>query len=146
MTYQHLAQLEHLLMHEASFEKTYSYFMDHFGVNPAFIDVGQKTSVPNIITMLGEIARQFFQNEAIVMTDLLVIKVDKFNLLHGFVHVEGHLMVFFYCKKVNRGMACLQNMLSLTSKTHYFRITPQSADGKPLPSELFEDIFAGTEN
>ena len=69
MTYQHLAQLEHLLMHEASFEKTYSYFMDHFGVNPAFIDVGQKTSVPNIITMLVEITRQFFQKEEELLFD-----------------------------------------------------------------------------
>jgi hypothetical protein len=146
MTYPHLAHLEHLLMHEEAFEKTYSYFMDYFGVNPAFIEVGQKTSVPTITTMLGEICRQFFKKEAIVLTGLMVIKVDELNLLHGFVHVEGHLMVFFYCKKINRGMACLNNMLSATSKTHYFRITPQSADGKPLPSELFKDIFAGTEN
>ena len=146
MFHQHIEQLEYLLQHEESFEKTHAYFMDNFAEHREFAEIGERVSVPYITTMLGELCSQFFKKKAIELHNRTVIKVATLQLLHGFVQVEGHLMVFFYCKRINQGMACLVNMTNRNDLTHYFRITPTTSDGSPVPQTLFKDTFEGTEN
>ena len=146
MTYQHVQELEHRLLHDDAFEKTHAYFMDNFAEKPAFSKLGKRTNVPYLTTMIGELCRQFFKKDAIAMNHFTVIKVEAYQLLHGFVQVEGLFMVFCYSKKVNRGTACMLNMANRNEQAHYFRITPVTSDGSPVPDTLFKDVFEGTEN
>jgi hypothetical protein len=146
MTYQHLQELEHRLLHDDAFEKTHVYFMDHFGEKAAFTKLSKRTNVPYLTTTIGELCRQFFKKDAIALQNLTVMKAEAFRLLHGFVQVEGLFMVFFYSKTVNRGTACLFNMANRHEGVHYFRITPITSDGSPVPETLFNDVFEGKEN
>jgi hypothetical protein len=142
MSVHKLKQLESLLENEEDFSQTVSFFMDQFGADPAFAAMGKPAYVPVIINALGDFCTSFFKKEQISMADLNMIQVEPYRMFHGYTFVEGHIVTFFYCKGVDKGMFSLCNILDPSGRVHYGRLTPASK----AVAEMFKDALKGCEN
>jgi hypothetical protein len=93
---------------------------------------------------LGELSKAFFRKPMVAIAGLRLLKVNMFKILHGAAFIEGYHVAFFYCKNIHKGMAAFYSTSS--PQVHYFRMTPQSLGGGPLPDDLYDDVFAGRGN
>lgn len=148
MDNKHLQELERRLLHDEAFEATSSYFMEHFGENPEFMNMGTRTSVPMMTNVLGELCKRHFQTDEVKLIGLQVINVPKYKMLHGYVMVNEYLLIFFYCKNISKGLVSMTPMPPTpNSVVHYFRFSSVSdSEGGPVPDNLFDDVFAGRES
>jgi hypothetical protein len=137
MTNEKVKILERKMLEENDFSAIYEYFMDHFGDFPAFIDMGERVLVPQLLEIFGQIGQAILKKEKIALMQPNVIKVQKWKMLHGSMFMEDRLLCFFYLKSINRGMVSVCKMG--TSLVHYARITPQMIDGA-MPENLFDDF------
>ena len=110
MTQAKLTKLEQKLQDPDDWDEAMSYFLDHFGADPVFLQMSKKTRLPIILTMMGEISKQLFHKETVTLENPMMFKVREFDIIHGTCVAEGRLFTFFYLMKIHKGVFSVANL------------------------------------
>jgi hypothetical protein len=113
MTQAELETLEQKVLHPDKWEEAMPYFFDHFGTLQAFLDLSERTSLPIVLTMLGQIGKVLFQKEAVSLLNPSMFKVKTFNMLHGSCIIENKLVAFVYLMNIHKGVFSISNLETL---------------------------------
>ncbi|MEQ1746203.1 MAG: hypothetical protein ABMA02_12310 [Saprospiraceae bacterium] len=145
MTQAKLATLEEIILHPSNWDDATNYFLDHFATEPAFLQMGQKTSLPIIIKMMGELAKHLFQKEAVALVNPMMFKVKKFHMIHGTCLVEGRLITFVYLTTVHKGVFTVSN-LALQKMEHSSRVSALPLDQMDDEDEMYQEPWNANPN
>jgi hypothetical protein len=120
-----LATLKDQLLHAHDFTMVWEYFLDHFGEDPDFIALGERTQHPFLQAVLAHVGRELFQREGSV-THLLLTRLPEHQCVHGGCTLHGKLANVLYFEDIQTGLLAV--VLSLApSETKLVRFT-----GRPL--------------
>jgi len=102
----HLSVLRERLEHPADYEKAFSYFLEEFGGDRAFIALGEVERAQNLVMALNQVASAAFGEE-------MEIEEPKISLVpghafhHGSAGLRGRAVIFFYFEAVNTGLVAI---------------------------------------
>lgn len=122
-----LAMLKAKLLSAKHFGDVTGYFLDHFGDDPAFIELGEPTADEFIVQVLAQVAGQLFQKN-VVIHDLRLVRLPEHGFVHGGFSVEGKVGTLIYFEDVCQGLISLAWSVS-PPETKYARFT-----GRPVPN------------
>ena len=143
MSTEKLKELETRLAESEDFMETLSFFMDNFGDKPSFTRDSKKTKAPLVVELIHAGAVSFFKKIPVNIIKLVVMSYDRLSIIHGGGFVEGQMLSFFYCKRINKGMLIIA---SKTGSIEMIRITPQPLDDKKLDTDFIDSIESVTKH
>lgn len=145
MTQAKLATLEEKLLHPDDWDEAMSYFFDHFGTEPEFLELSRKTRLPIILTMMGEIGKQLFHKDAVALVNPVMFKVKEFNMIHGTCIAEGRLFTFVYLTHVHKGVFHIANLETMKVE-HSSRVSALPLDELPDEDQMYEEPWNSNPN
>ena len=118
-----IAELRQHLMTEKNFSVTFNKFFDITETDAAFMNSGNRTTNPEMMTLVKASLGLFFKKkgEYIQPRQMQFIENPKENLFHGSGFVFGHIFSFFYFRDLDKGMLGLCKMG--TSESTIMRLT-----------------------
>jgi hypothetical protein len=125
MNLERMAELKDKLIHGAKFADVMSFFLAHFGNDPAFIRLGALTRHAFLEGVLGEIGRQMFGRPT-PPSDLLLTRLPEWHFIHGGCFFNGRVANVLYFEDVAVGLLAVAPF-SPAEETRLARFT-----GKPL--------------
>jgi hypothetical protein len=127
-----LATLKDKLVNATEFGEVWRYFLDHFGEDPAFIALGERSHDPFLVAVIEQIASQIF-GKHVPLTNLLLTFLPDHHFTHGGVILDGHLANVLYFDDIRMGMVAV--LMSLPSgETKYARFSGRMQRPNPIPS------------
>jgi hypothetical protein len=127
-----LETLKHKLTTAKEFSPVFAYFLDHFGEEPAFIALGERTDSPFLEAMLAQIGEQMFGRKTHVR-DVLLTRLSEQQFIHGTCTLNGKLTSVLYFEDIRTGLLAV--IMSITpSDTKLVRFTGRPMPGTPTPS------------
>ncbi|MBX2893121.1 MAG: hypothetical protein KF734_19580 [Saprospiraceae bacterium] len=145
MTQAKLATLEEKLLHPDDWDQAINYFFDHFGTEPAFLELSKKTRLPIILTMMGEIGKKLFQKEAVALVNPMMFKVKEFNMIHGTCIIEERLITFVYLMNIHKGVFSIAN-LQTNKVEHCSRVSALPLTELNDEQEMYEEPWNSNPN
>jgi len=119
-----LATLKQKLVNATQFSDVFSYFLDHFGEQPDFMGLGERTTDPFVEAVLLQVGQTLF-GKAVDLTGLLLVQLPEHQFLHGAATLGGKLATVIYFEDVHMGLIAL-DWSAKETKFSRFR-------GQPLP-------------
>jgi len=93
-----LQELKEKLLHEKELAPVWSFFLDHFAEDRAFLALGERIDHPFVEAVLAQVGQQLFpQNSAIKRTILTRLPEQQF--LHGGFTMGGRIGGVFYFER-----------------------------------------------
>lgn len=126
-----LVTLKDLLVNSKNLSELWTYFFDHFGNNPEFLGIGERTRAPLLEGILTQTLKQAckltIDPEAMILT-----RVPNSDFIHG-GYLGGSKMVnVIYFEELHAGSIVVAAMGD--TKTMMMRFTAQSATKPTKPS------------
>jgi hypothetical protein len=118
-----LATLKDKLVNATEFSDVWRYFLDHFGEDPKFIALGDRSRDAFLEAVLDQIGMQMFGKPGSV-TDLLLSHLPEHHFTHGGVLLDGHLANVLYFDDIRSGMVAVW-MATPSGETKYARFSGQ---------------------
>jgi hypothetical protein len=116
-----LATLKDKLVNATEFSDVWRYFLDHFGEDPKFIALGERSSDAFLEAVLHQIGSQMF-GQPVTLTDLLLSRLAEHHFTHGGVLLNGHLANVLYFDDIRSGMVAVW-MANPAGETKYARFS-----------------------
>jgi hypothetical protein len=120
-----LETLKEKLTCAREFSEVMTYFLDHFGEDPAFIASGERIDHPFLVSILEQIGRQLFGRD-VAVGHLVLTRVPEHAFVHGGASLGGKLTTVLYFEDIHKGLLTIAWSLS-PPETKYARFT-----GRPL--------------
>jgi hypothetical protein len=121
-----LATLKTKLLTAGNFGDVLGYFLDHFGEDPEFMDLGEAVSDDFIDEVLAQVAAQLFRKN-VRIHDVRLVCLPEHGFVHGGFTVEGKVGTLIYFSEVHKGLIAIAWSV-MPAETKYARFT-----GQPLP-------------
>lgn len=102
----HLDILRTRLLPPSDYETAFHYFIEEFGGDAKFIELGEVEEAPNLVEVLGYLATTAL-GKAVTLKQPRISRVPGAGFLHGSAAVEGRAAVFFYFEAVNAGLLAI---------------------------------------
>ena len=102
----HLDELRKRMLHPTDYELALNYFLEEFAGDSKFLEISEPDDAPHLVAVLTHVASK-------ALGQLATIEVPKTFLLreHQFYHgnavVADRVVVFFYFKQADTGLAAL---------------------------------------
>jgi hypothetical protein len=123
---ENLQTLKHQLATAPVLEKVYQYFLDHFGENDAFFDMGARADDEILAAFVKAVAQQLYGPKAKV-SDWLLVRLAEHHFIHGACRIEGRPVNVLWFDDIHVGMIAIPGM-GRNEKTQYSRFS-----GRKLP-------------
>jgi hypothetical protein len=127
-----LHTLKQKLTTAKEFSAVFTYFLDHFGEDPEFIEQGERTHSPFLESVLAEVGKQLFGKEVRV-ADVLLTRLPEYEFIHGACTLGGKLGNVLYFEDVRTGLLVVLSSLA-SSETKLVRFSGRPLQGTPTPS------------
>jgi hypothetical protein len=124
-----LATLKDKLVTATEFDDVFRYFLDHFGENPKFIALGERSHDPFLVAVIEQIASQIF-GKRVPLDNLLLTRLPDHNFTHGGVILNSHLANVLYFDDIRMGLVAVL-MGFPTGEMKYARFSGQRP--RPVP-------------
>jgi hypothetical protein len=85
------------------FSDVWNYFFDHFGCNPAFIQLGERVEHPFLQQVFIQVCAKLFPSH-VLMTRMLFTRLAEQQFIHGGLTINGRLASVLYFEDVQMGM------------------------------------------
>lgn len=137
-----MQKLIRLLREENDFGTIWNYFMDEFGENPEFMQLGTPYSSPVLEVVVAKLCDAYYPGAPVL--NLSPIRVAECGLIHGGFQVRGCMGVVFYSEEISTGLVAVGD-LPPSHTVHYGRFRdvpldtsavenhPQKPPKRPLP-------------
>lgn len=127
-----LDTLKDKLVHAEKFSDVLNYFFDHFGDDPAFIALGERTTDAFIEAVLQMVGKQLFGGN-VRLTNVLLTRLPEKQFLHGACTINGQLGNIFYFDDIQVGLLSVV-MLLPSNETKMVRFTGRRQPPGGAPS------------
>lgn len=125
MDLQILETLKEKLLNSQEFTEIFSFFMDHFGENPEFMALGERTRHPFLESVVTQVGGQMM-GRSIAVGPIDFIRVPAQQFIHGGFALEGRIGNVFYFEDILVGLVTVTPYLE-RGETKFARFT-----GRPL--------------
>jgi hypothetical protein len=101
-----LAQLQELkrqVLQEKELAPVWSYFLDHFGEDPDFIALGERTRHAFVEAVLEQVGQQLFARDGAV-SRLILTRVADQQFIHGGFSMGGRIGGVFFFEEARIGL------------------------------------------
>jgi hypothetical protein len=98
-----LQELKGKLQQDADLMPVWTYFLDNFGEDPAFIALGDRANHPFVEAVIVQVAKQLFPG-ALTVSGLLLTRLADQHFLHGGFSVDGRIGGVFYFEDAHLGL------------------------------------------
>jgi hypothetical protein len=132
MDLQLLETLKEKLGAATNFSDVQTYFLDHFGEDPAFMALGEATTHPLIEATLAAVVEQLF-GKTVPVDNLRLVRLPEQQFIHGGFTARGRIGSVFYFEDIHLGLATL--IWTLTpAETKFVRFSGRPLRPGTLPS------------
>lgn len=121
-----LDELKKLLAATDDLNRAFSFFLDHFGNDPAFIQCGKVAKHEMLKLVLKSVCDDLFEKQGKV-TNLKLFNAAKTKFFHGLCQMGGKTASFFYFDEIEMGMICIM-MGPAFGQMSYVRFTTTTVD------------------
>jgi hypothetical protein len=118
-----LATLKDKLVNATEFSDVWRYFLDHFGEDPEFIALGDRTRDAFLEAVLDQIGSQMFGKQ-VALTNFLLARLPDHHFTHGGGLLNGHLANVLYFDDIRTGMVAIWASIT-PGETKYARFSGQ---------------------
>lgn len=121
-TLKRLKVLKMKMVTAKDFYQVFNYFFDHFGENPAFLELGEPTQHDMLEAILTHTVKEMLKIGTLVIHGLFLIHLSSHQFIHGGGQINDHLVNLFYFEDIDVGMIALAKMPS-TGETQIARFS-----------------------
>lgn len=115
-----MPKLKEMVVTADDFMTVWTYFLDHFGENPAFLDLGAPTKSPFIEAIIRQVGGQIFKREP-TLNNLFLIHVPEQKFIHGGFVLNGKISGIIYFEDIQWGIISVS--MSLGGHTEFSRFS-----------------------
>jgi hypothetical protein len=120
-----LETLKQKLLQAQEFQEIWEYFMDHFGEDPDFMALGERTRNPFLEAVMSQVGQQLFGGP-VQTAECLLTRLPEQQFIHGGCILAGKAGNVLYFEDAQVGLLAV--VISLApSETRLVRFT-----GRPL--------------
>jgi hypothetical protein len=101
-----LEKLKNILATGKDLSVAFTYFMDHFGENEAFLDLGRPKKNDTLEDLISAAAGAMF-GVRVVLQQFLLIAVPKTHFIHGAGMINGMMATVIYFEDIQVGILCV---------------------------------------
>jgi hypothetical protein len=98
-----LATLKERLTTATQFSDVLDYFLTHFGENPEFIKLGERTRDSFLEAVLEQVGAQLL-GHPVKPRNLLLTRLPEHMFVHGTATLEGNLTTALYFEDIHTGL------------------------------------------
>jgi hypothetical protein len=129
-----LDELKMELLYSEKIEDAFTFFFDHFGESPEFIEMGEAvTEVPaKLLAALEAIGQKVFPGQEGVLVDVRLVRLAERQFVHGTGTLGGLLLSVLLFEDTDLGAVALMRE---PTKVLYsrFTLTPTQTPAAPPP-------------
>lgn len=127
-----LIVLKDKLINGSDFSEVFRFFLDHFGENPEFHDIGELVPEhPLLLSMIEQIGRTMFKQNKLRLVGLHLARLNEYPFIHGGFFINGKVATILYFEEINKGLMAVSWG---GDEMRYSRFTAQKAVGLSKPS------------
>lgn len=94
------------MLHPTDYETAVHYFLEEFGGDGRFVMLSERDDSPALLTVLGKVASAAM-GRSVTFGESKVFQLREHNFYHGNATMEGRVILFFYFKSAETGIAAL---------------------------------------
>jgi hypothetical protein len=98
-----LTTLKETLVEATTFADIFTYFLDHFGEDPEFIELGERVRDPMLEGIIAQVGLQLFGRK-VHIDHVLFTYLAEHSFLHGTAMIEGRLSTVIYFRDIHMGL------------------------------------------
>ena len=99
----HLLVLQERLLHPTDYEKAFHYFIEEFGGDVEFIQMGQTQPLPMLTPIIDRIACTAL-GKTVKVNRLKLTSVPGHAFHHGSASVDGRVVLVLFFESLNKGL------------------------------------------
>lgn len=99
----HLGVLRERMLHPTAYEKAFSYFLEEFAGDAAFVRASDVEEMPHLISVLRNVVSKALGSAA-DLNSALVSYLRAHRFVHGNARAADRIVLFFYFEEVDTGM------------------------------------------
>ncbi|HZL36059.1 MAG TPA: hypothetical protein VFC78_12155 [Tepidisphaeraceae bacterium] len=132
MNLSNLKELKQRVASAKDLAAPFRYFLDHFGEDPAFLDMGRRVQNPVLEALLSAVAGQMAPG-ANAVRDLLLIELADHGFIHGNCRFHGRNANLLFFTDIAVGIVAVSPPRP-GDATNYCRFTARRAGEGEVPS------------
>ena len=102
----HLGELRKRMLHPTDYELALNYFLEEFASDSKFLKISEPDDAPHLVAVLTQVvAKALGQRVAIEVPKTFLLREHQFY--HGNAVVADRVVLFFYFKQADTGLAAL---------------------------------------
>ena len=126
-----LQELKHKLLHDKDLGPVWTFFLDHFAENPAFIALGERADHPLVETVVAQVGQQLFSRDGAVRR-LILTRLSEHQFIHGGFFMGARPGGVIYFEDSQIGLVAVADLPpSIEAKYARFSARPVPKPGKP---------------
>jgi hypothetical protein len=102
----HLGVLRERMLHPTAYEKAFSYFLEEFAGDAAFVRASDPEQMPHVISVLAKVVSKAVER-AVELEGAFVSYLRAHRFVHGNARAAGRIVLFFYFEEADTGMVML---------------------------------------
>lgn len=102
----HLGVLRERMLHPSDYETAVHYFLEEFGGDERFVIASERDDSPALLAVLGKVVAAAMGRN-VTLGESKVFRLREHHFYHGNATVEGRVVLFFYFKESDTGIAAL---------------------------------------
>jgi hypothetical protein len=126
-----LQELKTKLIHDKDLFPVWGFFLDHFGEDPEFMELGEPVRHPFIESVVAQTSAQMFPQDGMI-GELRLIRLADQQFIHGGVNVAGRVGGVIFFEDVQVGLVAVSDHFpSDETKMARFSCRPYRRQGTP---------------
>ncbi len=125
----HLGVLRERMLHPTDYEKAVHYFLEEFGGDEQFVIASERDDSPALLAVLGKVVAAAMGRN-VSFGESKVFQLREHRFYHGNATVEGRVVLFFYFKDADAGVAALIPGVGGAMEVARFRLPSGLVDPK----------------
>ena len=126
-----LATLKERLINAKEFSDVWTYFLDHFGEDSAFLALGERTRNDVVETLLVQTAKKLCRLN-VSPEHVLLTYLPEYQFIHGGIFANGSMINVLYFGDIFMGTIMVCTLGS--EQTHVLRFTGREVADQTKPS------------
>lgn len=102
----HLGELRERMLHPTTYETAFSYFLEEFAGDQAFVRGSDPEKMPHLVAVLTTVVAKAL-GEGKKLEEPLVSYLRAHRFVHGNARAGGHIVIFFYFEEADTGMVMI---------------------------------------
>ena len=129
-----LAALKEKLVRTKVLADIQTYFLDHFGENPEFMELGEEYADPFLEEILRHVGKELC-GRIVAVDNVLLLRLAEEGFIHGHCAIAGRMGSVLYFEDIRQGLLSVVWSL-VPPETKFVRFSARTLPqfGPPLPN------------